>query len=271
MLGSPVRASRAVGGGSICEARRLQLADGRSIFVKEARGAPPGLFPAEAEGLAALGAAGGPRVPAVLAVEERFLALEDLGAGRASKGDWEHFGHALARLHRQSAEGFGFAADNFIGRTPQPNGWMADGPTFFAERRLLHLGRACRDERGLDRRTLQALESIARRLPELLPDEPPALLHGDLWTGNVHPCASGEIALIDPAAHFGYREADLAMTSLFGSLPAAFHAAYESAWPLAPGARERVSLFNLYHLLNHLLLFGGGYRASVEQTARRWA
>jgi len=232
------------------------------------------LFEAEAAGLEALRAPGDPpyfpRVPRVLAVEPGRLVLEDLGVGHPSTAGWAQLGRALAALHRETRSAFGFDRDNFIGRTPQTNAWTAKGPTFFAEQRLLPLTRACEDANLLDAATGQKIEKICARLSELLPDEAPALIHGDLWTGNIHPTPDGSLALIDPATHFGYREADLAMTYLFGCLPEAFHASYDAAWPLAPGARERTSLFNLYHLLNHLLLFGPGYRAQVSKTVRAW-
>ncbi len=136
---------------------------------------------------------------------------------------------------------------------------------FFAEHRLGFQARLAFDRGRLDRGTLGQVEALMDRLPGLLPEgEPASLLHGDLWVGNVFARADGTGCLVDPAAHYGFREADLAMTRLFGSLPPAFYDAYEAAWPLPEGAGSRVDLFNLYHLLNHLNLFGGAYGASVR-------
>lgn len=217
-------------------------------------------FAAEADGLQAMAAAG-VRVPEPLAhgvaAGEAYLLLEylDLKSG----GDWTALGRALARAHRQTAPHFGWRRDNYIGSTPQRNGWRGDWRTFFAECRLapqLELARA----KGFTIELGKALDALAGYRPE------PSLLHGDLWSGNAGFTPDGAPVLFDPAVYYGDREADLAMTELFGGFPAQFYEAYETAYPLAPGYAVRKHLYNLYHLLNHVNLFGAGYLEQVEAT-----
>ncbi|MBN1665608.1 MAG: fructosamine kinase family protein, partial [Anaerolineales bacterium] len=154
--------------------------------------------------------------------------------------------------------------------TPQPNPWQADGYRFFAEQRLLYQARLARRRNLIEAADLAQVEGLAARLPDLVPEQPAALLHGDLWTGNAASDSAGRPALIDPAAYYGWAEAELAMTTLFGSFPAEFYAAYEEARPLAPGYRGRFDLYNLYHLLNHVNLFGRGYLGQVQAILRRY-
>jgi protein-ribulosamine 3-kinase len=270
--GEPVKIAReeAVGEGSIGEARRLQLADGRPFFLKSlAAEQLPGIFAAEAAGLAALSGAGLLRVPRVVAQEEDFLLLELIEPCPPAAGFFENFGHGLARLHRETrSELFGFTEDNYLGRSRQPNGWSQSWTTFWRDKRLgyqLALPNARGD------RELQVLgEKVLDRLPQWLDEveEPPSLLHGDLWAGNYLCGAGNQPVLIDPAVYYGHREAELAMTRLFGGFPPAFYAAYEEEWPLPPGARERGALYELYHLLNHYNLFGPSYRSRCLEILR---
>ncbi len=201
--------------------------------------------------------------------------MEWLPPGRLDGPGWQRFGRAFAALHRTSSpdeRGHGFEGDNFIGATPQRNDWDLDGAAFFAERRLGFQVRRARDQGYLNPEDVRRADLLAQRTPDLLGPcaaEPPSLLHGDLWSGNVHARADGVACLVDPAAYFGFREADVAMTRLFGTFPRDFYAAYEEAWPLPAGAEERVGLFNLYHLLNHLNLFGEGYLGQVRAQLRR--
>ena len=275
--GSPrVVGSRAVGGGCIHRAEIVELDDGSSLFVKSNAAAPPGMFEAEAAGLEALAAVGAIRVPGDAWVGEgggvRFLAMEAIEEGRRGRGLSRRFGRALAELHRGGrGERFGFAGDNFIGATPQPNPWTDDWVEFFRERRLgfqLDLAR----RHGRSDGTLDELgDRLLDRLGEWidLPEEPPCLIHGDLWGGNYLVDAAGEPVLVDPAAYYAQREAELGMTRLFGGFDADFHAAYEEAWPLPPGSAERQEIYSLYHLLNHLNLFGRGYRDQCVGVLRR--
>ena len=273
-----------VGGGCIADGGRLE-AGGQSFFLKRGGQDVARTFPAEAAGLQALRAARVPlRIPAVIAVEgseedpERdsgFLLIEWVDPGGTTGQEfWEAFGHGLAALHRHTSEerGYGFARDNFIGRLPQENGWMESWPAFFRERRLRPQVQRAR-EGGRWRSGWNApFEVLMDRLPELLPARPPAsVLHGDLWSGNYLPTSEGQAALIDPAAYYGHREADLAMTKLFGGFQVPFYDAYREAWPLEAGYETRRDLYNLYHLINHLNHFGAGYAGQVERTLHRFA
>ena len=253
----------AVGGGCINECLRWETASGPA-FVKLATRDRLSMFEAESEGLRELAAAAAVRVPQVLGVggsdRHAFIALEWLELGGRSRRAGHALGEQLARLHRVRAEKHGWHRDNTIGATPQHNEPCADWPRFFAERRLgFQLDLAARNgHRG-------PLIERGRRLCERLDDffvncrPAPSLLHGDLWGGNWAVTVSGEPVVFDPAVYYGDREADLAMTRLFGGFGPEFYAAYEAAWPLDPGAGTRVALYNLYHVLNHLNLFGGGY------------
>lgn len=259
--------SRRVGGGCIHRAEIVELDGGRRLFVKSNTQAPPGMFESEAAGLRSLAAVEAIRVPRDAWVgesgERRFLVMEAIDEGRRGPGFLRRFGAALAELHRAGrGESFGFDDDNYIGATPQPNGWSDDWVEFFRQRRLgfqLDLARrGGRSDRTLDRLGDRLLERLEDWLE--LPDEPPALIHGDLWSGNYLVGAQGEPVLVDPAVYYAHREAELGMTRLFGGFGAGFYAAYEEAWPLPPGARERQLIYSLYHLLNHLNLFGESYR-----------
>ena len=264
LTGQPCQpgATQELGGG--CINRAFVLRDGASAwFVKlnDAQRLP--MFQAEAAGLEALAAAKAIRVPTPLgsglAGEEAFLVLEYLAFGRPRRESGAEAGRRLAQLHRQSQARFGWDRDNFIGSTPQPNAEDGDWAAFWRKRRL---------EPQLDLALAQGfggrLQDRGRRLAEACPAlidhaPPPALLHGDLWSGNMAFDAAGQPVLFDPAVYYGDREADLAMTELFGGFGADFQAAYREAWPLAPGYQVRRDLYNLYHILNHLNLFGAGY------------
>jgi protein-ribulosamine 3-kinase len=215
------------------------------------------MFRAEAEGLAALARAGAP-VPTVHFAGERHgeavIEMQRLELGAAS--DWPALGRILAELHRHTAPRYGWEQDNWIGLAPQRNGWYDDWPTFWFDRRLAPQARSARAS-GL-RLDLEALR------PLLTGHRPAAsLLHGDLWHGNVGFTPAGPV-LYDPAVYHGDRETDLAMTELFGGFPPAFYAAYDAAWPRDSGYAQRRDLYKLYHVLNHLNLFGAGYLRQAQ-------
>ena len=262
-------AAHRVGGGSINEAWVLEGAS-RSYFVKtHAHGAD--LFRAEAHALDAIAATATLRVPRPVAQGTRgadaFLVLEYLPL--QPRGDAARLGQALAALHRTHSDRYGWDEDNYIGRTPQPNAWMADWVEFWRVRRL---GRQLELARGRGSRGLVAAgEALLDRLPGLFVGYAPrpSLLHGDLWSGNYGYAAGGEPVIFDPAAYYGDREAELAMTELFGGFPAGFYAAYREAWPLDTGYRVRKTLYNLYHVLNHDHMFGGGYGAQAQAMMER--
>jgi len=250
-----------VSGGCIHRCYRAVRA-GRAVFLKlnDARFAEA--FAAEAEGLAALRAAGC-TAPEPLAHgtagDSAFLLMEFLSL--SGSGDFAALGTMLAAMHRRQAQRFGWARDNFIGSTPQENAWCESWAQFWRDRRLQpQLALARRNGLVLDTPNVEKL--LERHEPQ------PSLLHGDLWSGNAGFIAGRAPVLFDPAVYYGDREADLAMTELFGGFPRAFYSAYEAAWPLPAGYAERKHLYNLYHLLNHLNLFGGGYLGQVKATLR---
>jgi len=261
---------RPVGGGCINNGMVLVTESGRTAFVKFNPTAPVDMFAREVEGLEAIRVSNGPTVPEPYLYGPDFLLMEDL-APQPQRGDyWSTFGRQIAALHLYIGEHFGFPHDNYIGSTPQPNPPTADGYVFFAEYRLLGLARAARDRSALGPSESQQINRLATRLPALVPKQPPSLIHGDLWTGNAATDSQGAPALIDPAAHYGWAEAELAMTTLFGTFPAAFYQAYEEFRPLEPGYTMRFPIYNLYHLLNHLLLFGQGYLGQVKAILRQY-
>mgnify|MGYP001059032076 CR=1 FL=1 len=244
------------------------------VFVKVAPLSREAALEAEAEALRELAAAKAVRVPGVLgsgvAGDRAFLALEWIEFGTARAGTEAVLGEQLARLHRSTAARFGWHRDNTIGATPQRNDWTADWLEFFARHRLgfqLELA----DRSGHGGRWLERGRELCERLDAFFAGyaPQPSLLHGDLWGGNWAADTSGMPVIFDPATYYGDREADLAMTHLFGGFGREFYAAYEVEWPLDRGAIARRDLYNLYHVLNHLNLFGGGYRAQAERMIGR--
>jgi fructosamine-3-kinase len=263
--GARVDSAQTVAGG--CIHACYHLASGAAqVFVKLNAAPCADAFAAEADGLEALRAAG-LRAPKPLAHgasgERAFLALEWLEL--RERGDFAALGRALADLHRRTGASFGWRRDNYIGATPQLNAASNDWIEFWRTRRLApQLALAEAHGHGAALRSDLAL--LRERLPALFSNYAPqaSLLHGDLWRGNAGFLADGCPVVFDPAVYRGDREADLAMTELFGGFPPDFYAAYREAWPLDPGYATRKHLYNLYHLLNHLNLFGGGYLGQVR-------
>jgi fructosamine-3-kinase len=264
--GREVRRVERVGGGDINEAFRVEFADESFGFVKTRADVAPGEYAAEAAGLRWLAEPRALRVPEVLGVADGVLVLDWVDEG--GRGDPAAFGAGLAEVHAAGADEFGGVAPMRLGSLTLPNEPAPDWPAFYAERRLLPL----LPHAGLTRFGNKAVESVCARMHDLAgAPEPPARLHGDLWSGNVLWGRDGRAWLIDPAAYGGHREVDLAMLRLFGSPGRTFLAAYEERHPLAPGHEERVELYQLFPLLVHAALFGGGYPASAERVARKYA
>jgi fructosamine-3-kinase len=272
-LGRPVERVTPVGGGCISEAGRVDLAGGGTVFAKSGAGLPDGLLDVEAEGLRWLGEVEGVGVPAVEALTAEVLVLEWIEPGRRTAGTDEALGRRLALLHRAGAPSFGWHRDGFIGREPQRNTpGAADWGTFWVSHRIEPLVDRTVAGGALDARARPLVEGLRSRLPELAgPAEPPARVHGDLWSGNVHVDRRGRPWLVDPAPYGGHREVDLAMLHLFGSPGPAVTAAYDEVHLLAAGWRERLALWQLEPLLVHAAMFGGGYGASALAVLDRFA
>jgi fructosamine-3-kinase len=269
---------RPIGGGDINQAFRVVLADGRDAFVKTREQVHAGEYAAEAAGLRWLAAPGAVRTPRVLEVDDRYLALEWIEPGRLDAAGAEELGRGLAGTHLAGAPRFGGLdgsdADGpaRFGSLRLANDPTADWPSFYAERRLRPLAEIARERGALTAGGIAAVERVCERIAELTgPAEPPARLHGDLWSGNVLADAGGRPWLIDPSAYGGHREVDLAMLRLFGAPSERVFSAYRELAPLAEGWEERVELYQLLPLLVHALLFGGSYRAAAERVALRYA
>ena len=277
-LDAPIDQVVAVSGGCIANASRLET-DDTAYFLKWGPDEVARTFPGEAAGLEALAAADSDlEVPSIVEVETPeddrpgFLVMGWINTGRQGRRFWETFGRGLAQVHRHTAETYGFEQDNFIGRLPQSNARMESWPAFVREQRLEPQVAMARERDRWQAEWNRPLENLYRRLDDLLPASPPAsVLHGDLWKGNFMVTAVGTPALIDPATYYGHREADLAMTELFGGYEAPFYDAYREAWPLESGYETRREIYNLYHLINHLNHFGAGYANSVASTLNPFA
>jgi fructosamine-3-kinase len=282
-LGRPVERAQRVGGGDINEAWALELGDGSRAFLKSRGDAPADEYAAEAAGLRWLGDAGGLPVPEVLAVLDdpgaRGLVLAWIEPGRLG-GSGEDLGRGLARVHQAGADAFDALPPGSprralrFGGVELPVGTVPAGSPWSAHyaARLELLSGVALDRRRIDGGCAAAVGRVIERIDDLAgPAEPPARVHGDLWSGNVHAGADGRPWLIDPAAHGAHRELDLAMLKLFGSVSPRTYAAYEELEPLADGHEARIGLWQLQPLLVHAILFGGSYGAAVARTARFYA
>ena len=267
-----LRNTSSVSGGSINDAHRIEGLDGTCYFVKlnDARHHP--MFVAEAEGLEAIAATNTLRVPRVIALgsagRHSYLVLEFLELN--GRGNARMLGEQLAALHGCLGEMYGFDQDNFIGTTPQPNSWHDSWIDFWREHRLgFQLNLA--EQNGYGGQLQRLGEKLMDALPAFFESytQQASLLHGDLWSGNHGYLKDGTPAIFDPAAYYGDRECDLAMTELFGGYSGDFYAAYRAAYPLDDGYSIRKELYNLYHILNHANLFGGGYAGQAEHMMQR--
>jgi fructosamine-3-kinase len=261
-----IKSIRPVSGGCINSTEILTLGDGRKFFVKSNRDSPE-LFLPESKGLAAIAATNSIRVPNVIGIGKAqsgagFLILEVIETGSRKSNFFENFGRALAQMHRRgTANAFGFESDNHIGSTPQINLWNQSWVEFWAEHRLRHQLRLAVKNGFGGSELIRGCEKLIAKLDQeiALPAEPPTLIHGDLWSGNFLISDSGQPVLIDPAVYFGSREAEFGMTTLFGGFSSKFYDAYNEAWALTEGWEQRAEIYKLYHLMNHLNLFGSSY------------
>jgi len=267
-----------VGGGDINTAMKI-TGSGQAYFLKLNRAQLLDMFEAEAAGLQDLAKADAVRVPEPVCTgvtgSQAFIVIEYLDISGRSRGSMSTFGEQLAQMHRYSSDRFGpkqygWHRDNTIGATPQINDWMDDWVSFWSEHRLgYQLELAAR--RGMGSSAIDKGQRLREKLAEFFQGYQPeaSLLHGDLWSGNYGFIASGEAVIFDPATYYGDREADLAMTELFGGFGEQFYAAYNSRWPLDQGYAARKTLYNAYHILNHFNMFGGGYGSQAASMIER--
>ncbi|MEO1296443.1 MAG: fructosamine kinase family protein [Cyanobacteria bacterium J06636_16] len=260
-----MRDRRGIGGGSINQA--YQVTDGDcSYFLKVNQAVRFAMFEAEALGLKEIAASNTIRVPRPIcwgtAASSAYIVMEYLPLDGGGKDAWYQMGQDLAALHRVTSDrGFGWQQDNTIGEIPQKNPWTADWLTFYAEQRLGYQLQLAQRRGRFPRQ-----DELMATLPTLLSghDPEPTLVHGDLWSGNAAVTNTGIPVILDPATYYGDREVDIAMTELFGRFPQPFYEGYNAAYPLGEGYEIRKTLYNLYHVLNHFNMFGGGYGSQAN-------
>jgi protein-ribulosamine 3-kinase len=268
-----------VGGGCINECYRVGTSAGVYFVKHNDPGRFPGMFNAEARGLKLLrehieSVYNQLLVPEVVAHgtddHTSYLILEFLEAGQMQGDFWDCFGRGLAQLHKQSDRYFGLDHPNYIGSLPQSNTQHTDWIEFFITERIEAQLRIARDGGRASRELMKSFQDLYPHLPDIFPDEPPALLHGDLWSGNYMIGPGGIATIVDPAVYFGHRYMDLGMSKLFGGFAPAFYESYDTEYPMEGNWNESVEVANLYPLMVHLNLFGGGYLGSIESTLRRF-
>lgn len=264
-LGSEITSVKPVSGGDINQAAQIKTGDGQTLFVKWNPKAPADMFRAEAEGLSLLAKAdSGLVLPKVFAVAQGYLLMSWLPEARPTESSAYEMGRALAKLHAFSDNSFGLDTDNYIGSLPQSNNRHSNWYDFFAIERIEPQVQRGVESGVLRRTVLRKAQKLYNRLGSVFPAEDPALVHGDLWSGNFMYTEKGKAAIYDPAVYFGHREMDLAMTRLFGGFPDSFYRAYEEEFSLEPGFEQRISLYNLYPVLVHANLFGSSYAQRAE-------
>jgi len=265
---SSIKNIRIQGGGCINNAGMMN-AEGKEIFVKwNQRDSYPNMFKQEAKGLQLLQSTNSVKVPKILLVGETekhgFLLMEGITSAAPKPEYFSLLGRQLAQMHRTTNDFFGLDHDNYIGSLPQKNAVSSNWAAFFVQRRLLPQVELASKNNMLDRKLIAGFEGLFKHIKEIFPEEKPAILHGDLWNGNVISDATGEPCLIDPAIYFGFREMDIAMAKLFGGFNTEFFMAYHEAYPMKPGWQERLDYCNLYPLMVHVNLFGKSYLPSVR-------
>lgn len=266
-----IKQRRPVSGGCINQGYCLQ-GDDLAYFVKINQAPQLSMFEAEALGLKQMLSTKTIRLPQPIcwgiSDSSSYLVLEWLEFGKQNPQSWQIMGQKLAAMHQaQGAAQFGWDQNNTIGSTPQMNPWTDSWSLFFAEHRIGYQLRLAQKRGGNFPDGTDVLSAVLECLRDHQPQ--PSLVHGDLWSGNVAVTQEGEPVILDPATYYGDREVDLAMTELFGGFPAAFYRGYDEVFPLAEGYQKRKTLYNLYHVLNHFNLFGGGYGSQANQMLRQ--
>lgn len=274
-LNVKLRRSSRVGGGDINEARLLDTSQGLYFLKMNVHPAAFEMFQTEAAGLEAIRKTQTIATPTVFSCQQlddiAFIVLAYIESGPKTKKFWKDFGVALARMHQKKQAYYGFPEDNFIGLLPQPNPRMENWVDFYRDARLQTQIELAGKNHRMETTDYQSFDRLLNRLSELLPEEHPSLIHGDLWSGNFIADLNEEGALIDPASCYAHREMDIAMSKLFGGFSPVFYEAYQQTFPLLEGWRERIPLYQLYYLMAHVNLFGGSYLPSVRQILRRFS
>ncbi|MDR9418477.1 fructosamine kinase family protein [Gracilimonas sp.] len=261
-----------VHGGDINEGAKIKLESGDTLFVKWNTDAPDSMFEVEAKGLSLLSDANTDLViPNVKLQKSSFLVLDWIQEGGGKPNSAYNFGVYLAKFHQHSSDSFGLDHDNFIGRLPQSNNRHSNWPDFFTIERIEPQVKMGVESGKLTSSILRDVQKLYGKVGSIFPTEKPALLHGDLWSGNYMLTKTGGAAIYDPAVYYGHREMELAMTRLFGGFSANFYEGYNAEFPLEPGFNERVNICNLYPILVHANLFGGSYSRQAENIIKRYA
>lgn len=263
--------TRSVGGGCINQGYQVR-GNGQTYFVKLNQASQVEMFAAEAVGLEQMYATQTITVPQPIcwgtADNSSYIVLQWLELGGGNSQSWRSMGRQLAEMHRQGqAERFGWERNNTIGSTPQINSWMDNWAEFFAQQRIGYQLKLAKGRGGSFPDTNRVVQGVKDQLSSRQPEA--SILHGDLWSGNAAITKDGAPVILDPATYYGDRETDLAMTELFGGFPSAFYQGYEDAWQLDSGYQQRKSIYNLYHVLNHFNLFGGGYGNQAKRIIDR--
>lgn len=261
-LGEKITSERSLGGGCIANARRIQTESGKLYFLKSYSHGGSAILQNESNGLNELIKAGSIRIPKVVLCSDSFLLMEYIESGSKVSNFSEIFGRRFAQMHRYKGEQFGFFEDNYIGATPQVNLPQSDNWTeFYWENRLMYQYRLAEKNGYASHELKDGYRILEQNINDIIgaSEEEPAVLHGDLWGGNYMVDDKGEPCLIDPAVYYGHREADLAMTMIFGGFDSRFYSSYLEEYPLLEGWEYRSDIYKLYHIMNHLNIFGTGY------------
>lgn len=266
--------TESLSGGCINHVQRIRTNEGDFCLKYNLKASFPGLFECESAGLLLLKENSPIKVPSVVfsgtAGEYIFILLEFINSAKRIPDFMEDFGRSLAKMHLNSEDYFGLDHDNYIGSLRQSNTQHEDWISFFIQERLEKQVHLARTTGNLDHEHTNYFRKLYSKLESLIPQEPPALLHGDLWSGNFMVSEEGKPCLIDPAVYYGNREADLAMTALFGGFDNTFYESYNESYPLQADWKNRLPLYQLYPLLIHLNLFGRSYRESINEILKRF-
>jgi protein-ribulosamine 3-kinase len=269
-----IKFTKHLSGGCINHAVRAEC-ENEIFFIKWNDVSFAGMFESEAKGLRLLKESMEMDIPEVLAFGScstcSYLILEYIHSGSPEMKYWTHFGQALSKMHKHTQSDYGLSFDNYIGTLFQSNQRTGSWKNFFVERRLEPQIKLAREAGKINTKTVSDFNSLIKKIPEIVMEERPALLHGDLWSGNVMTSEKGQVCLVDPSVYFGHREIEIAFTLLFGGFNKDFYDSYFENFPVTKGFEQRAEIYNLYPLLVHLNLFGGGYLNQIIGVLKRYA